>query len=553
MAKNQKKGTTSDGEDTIYFQTNASKSGRNTDNRNTQELDTKEVRRTANAQAQNQGQNGNVYRGNGQNQGYYNNQNGNIYRGNGQNQNYNNQGYYNQGYNQNSNQEGSIYRGSPQSQNGYNQSYNNQGYNNQNGYNQGYNNQNGYNQGYNNQNGYNQGYNQSYNSQNGNVYRGNNQNQGYNQGYNNQNGNVRRGNSQNSGSRNQQNQNARAASNKNQNRNRNNGGYAASAAASKPKKHKKHSLWKKVLKIICIVIVALFLLYSVVALIGIISMNHVTDEERTYTDGSLDASYVKNVLVIGSDTRDPDTDSGRSDSMILISINSRTGEIYLTSIMRDAYVYIPGYGNAKLNAAYSYGGADLLMDTIEYNYEIHIEDYVMFTFEAFVDVIDAVGGVEITISDEEAEAINDILISEVNELMGDDTNDDLLDAGGTLVLNGKQALSYARIRYVGNADFERTERQRTVIEAVIESALSNPISIVNICLSSFSELTTNMSVASLYSYAVLTPFQLIFYDLEQQRIPTDDMYTNATIDGQSVLEVDFDAAIDLLEETIYAK
>ena len=89
-------------------------------------------------------------------------------------------------------------------------------------------------------------------------------------------------------------------------------------------------------------------------------------------------------------------------------------------------------------------------------------------------MIDAVGGVELEISDREAEAVNEILISEVNEIMGDDREDDLLDGGGKLTLDGKQALSYSRIRYVGNADFERTERQRTVMSQVMSKVKGNP-------------------------------------------------------------------------------
>ncbi len=303
---------------------------------------------------------------------------------------------------------------------------------------------------------------------------------------------------------------------------------------------------------LCLLIILLFLLYSAVALVGILSMNHVDTGSRSVTTGSLSESYVKNVLVIGTDSRDPETDAGRSDSMILVSINSKTNNVYMTSLMRDAYVEIPGNGSGKLNAAYSYGGAELLMDTIEYNYDVRIDDYVMLTFEACVDAIDAVGGVELTISDEEAEAINEILISEVNEIMGDDREDDLLSGGGTLELDGKQALSYSRIRYVGNADFERTERQRVVMQQVMERALGNPLRLAAVCARALPDLTTNMSVLSLYRYAVVAPVQLLFYDTQQQRIPADGTYSNATIGGESVLEVDFSAAQQLLEQTVFA-
>lgn len=323
-------------------------------------------------------------------------------------------------------------------------------------------------------------------------------------------------------------------------------------ARTQGRNRQKKSLLYRLVRMLCLLIILLFLLYSVVALVGILSMNHVDTGSRSVTTGSLSESYVKNVLVIGNDSRDPETDAGRSDSMILVSINSKTNNVYMTSLMRDAYVEIPGNGSGKLNAAYSYGGAELLMDTIEYNYDVRIDDYVMLTFEACVDAIDAVGGVELTISDEEAEAINEILISEVNEIMGDDREDDLLSGGGTLELDGKQALSYSRIRYVGNADFERTERQRVVMQQVMERALGNPLRLAVVCARALPDLTTNMSVLSLYRYAVVAPVQLLFYDTQQQRIPADGTYSNATIGGESVLEVDFSAAQQLLEQTVFA-
>ncbi len=306
------------------------------------------------------------------------------------------------------------------------------------------------------------------------------------------------------------------------------------------------------MKLVLTLIVALFLLYSAIAMVGILGMNRVSTGERSVTSGSLDASYVKNVLVIGTDTRDPEQERGRSDSMILVSMNSRTKEIYMTSFMRDAYVDIPGNGGGKLNAAYSYGGPELLMDTLESNYDVHIDDYVMITFAACAEMIDAVGGVELTISDEEAQAVNEILISEVNEIMGDDREDDLLDSGGTLTLDGKQALSYSRIRYVGNADFERTERQRTVMQQVMEKAKKNPLRLASICMSALPKMTTNLSVGALYGYAVTTPFKLISYDMAQQRIPADGTFSPADIGGESVLQVDFAAAQQQLRDTVFS-
>ena len=317
-------------------------------------------------------------------------------------------------------------------------------------------------------------------------------------------------------------------------------------------RRRKGSFLGRLFRVLLTIVVAVFLLYSAVAMIGILGMNRVSTGDRGVTSG-MDAAYVKSVLVIGTDTRDPNEERGRSDSMILVSMNSRTDQIYMTSFMRDAYVDIPGYGSDKLNAAYSYGGPELLMDTLEENFDVHIDDYVMITFAACAAMIDAVGGVELEISDREAEAVNEILISEVNEIMGDDREDDLLDGGGKLTLDGKQALSYSRIRYVGNADFERTERQRTVMSQVMSKVKGNPFRLLPVCMGALPKMTTNMSVPGLYGYALTTPFKLATYDMQQQRVPADGTFQGADVGGQSVLEIDIDAAKQQLQSTVFAE
>lgn len=312
--------------------------------------------------------------------------------------------------------------------------------------------------------------------------------------------------------------------------------------------------WQRVLKSILALIIAVFVIYSAVALIGIFRTNIVATAERERTDDAAYAAYTDNILIIGTDSRDPETDPGRSDSMILLSVNSSTNTIYMTSFLRDVYVYIDdNYGYGKLNSAYSYGGAELLMDTIESNYRIKIDDYVLVSFAACAAVIDSVGGVEITLSDDEANALNEILISEVNELMGDGRNDDLLDAGGTFTLNGKQALSYSRIRYVGNADFERTSRQREVLSLALKKACRNPIALGRIFMTALPEVTTNISGLSLYSWSLRAPFLLMGYDIEQQQIPAGGTFYTDTIDGQSVLVADFTENYDQLVRTIYSE
>ena len=326
------------------------------------------------------------------------------------------------------------------------------------------------------------------------------------------------------------------------------------ARTRSPKSRVGGGILGKAIRAVLWVIIIVFVLYSAVSLIGILRMHRETAENRANISDVMDAAYVSNVLLIGTDSRDLSQERGRSDSMILASINKKTRELTLTSFLRDSYVYIDDeYGYGKLNAAYSYGGAGLLMDTIESNYGVRIDDYVLISFAACANVIDAVGGVKLDLTDEEADAVNEILISEVNELMGDDRNDDLLDCGGKQKLDGKQALSYSRIRYVGNADFERASRQRTVMTQVLKKAAVNPVAMARIFVTALPELSTNLSVGKSYGYTLRAPFLLIGYQLKTQQIPADDTFYGDDVDGESVLRVDCDANRQVLKDTIYRK
>ena len=335
------------------------------------------------------------------------------------------------------------------------------------------------------------------------------------------------------------------------------------SAASKPKpapkkkksSHSSHSgggFVKKLVRRLVFVLAVIFALYSVIAFLLIRQLEKIPKQERFVTSGSLYEPYVRSVLLIGTDSRDIGAERGRSDTMLLFSLNSRTKQIYLTSFMRDAYVNIPNYGYNKLNAAYSYGGAELLMDTLEQNYQISIDDYCVVSFMGFAGIIDAFGGVEIDLSDEEARALNVILQSEVNALAGDDPLSDFIEKGGTYILNGKQALSYARIRYVGNADFERTSRQREVMTQLLHNAKTRAAAAVPQLISSaMPHLGTNMSDFEMYLLSLRAPVAMA-YDITQMQIPADGTFSPADIDGQSVLQVDFDSNIQVLKDSVYA-
>ncbi len=327
--------------------------------------------------------------------------------------------------------------------------------------------------------------------------------------------------------------------------------------APKKKKKKKRSLLSKIIiRVLCPILsllVLIFGVYSCTSLSLINNLNKVETGSRNHVAGAMSASYVTNVLLIGTDGRDVN-DRGRSDTMILLSINNSADTITITSFMRDSYVTIPGHGQDKLNHSYSYGGAELLMDTIELNYNIRIDDYVMINFNSFASIVDAVSGIEVEISEAEAQEINTILMAEVNELMGDPVDSDLLDGGGKVKLNGKQALAYARIRYVGNADFERTERQREVITKVAGKLKSFSFSMIsNIIDEAVPQVSTNMSTWEMYWLSLKLPF-VLGYDFKQIQIPADGTYSSTTTSsGGSALAFDAQANQSILKEEIFSE
>lgn len=261
---------------------------------------------------------------------------------------------------------------------------------------------------------------------------------------------------------------------------------------------------------------------------------------------------VVNILLIGNDSRQNGED-GRSDAMILLSISSKTKTIYMTSLLRDMYVDIPGHDGNRLNAAYSFGGAELLMETVEQNLDIPVNRYVLVNFEAFANLVDAVGGVELELTTGELEYVNGYL-QEYNILTNRPQGTDNMDTTqpGLVHLNGPQALAYCRNRYIGT-DFGRTERQRKVLTAIIKKL---PASIGTnygeLMDGLMPNLTTNLTRNECYRLSLMAG-KLLTYDIVSDSIPQPDTYKNATIRQMAVLEVDFETNIRYLKEKIYGE
>lgn len=272
---------------------------------------------------------------------------------------------------------------------------------------------------------------------------------------------------------------------------------------------------------------------------------------KNMEDNSTAIIYDKNVfniLLIGTDNRSKG-ESSRSDAMILLSINKKDKAITATSLLRDIYLQIPGKNNNRLNAACAYGGPKLLMDTIEQNFKIGVERYVSVDFYVFMDIIDAVGGVTIDVTREEIPIINNY-IAELNKLKGEAEGSDYLTESGEQKLTGKQALGYARNRYIGT-DFERTARQRKVLnEAFQKIKKLNLIQLNSLLNKLLPQVTTNLTEGEIFSMILSLP-AYAGYDIRQWHIPVDNAYQFMRIRGMEVITLDFAKNIKALKEQIY--
>lgn len=315
-------------------------------------------------------------------------------------------------------------------------------------------------------------------------------------------------------------------------------------------RRKKKSIF---LKLIYFLLILLVLLGISIYLVSDFLYEKISYQEVEAVSGeNVREDGVTNILLIGNDSREQGTD-GRSDAIILLSISDKTKSVHLTSILRDIYVDIPGHDGNRINAAYAYGGPELLMETVEKNLDIEVNRYMLVNFQAFANLVDAVGGVDLEVTNEEVQYINGYLV-EYNMLEGNPEGTDYLDTSlsGNIHLNGPQALAYCRNRYIGT-DFGRTERQRKVLSAVIKNApkavLHNPMKLAEGLMTN---LTTNLTETEFTGLILQAP-KLMTYELVQGSIPQEGTYTNATIRGMAVLQVDFDANKEYLKTEIYGE
>ena len=279
------------------------------------------------------------------------------------------------------------------------------------------------------------------------------------------------------------------------------------------KKKKKWSTTKKV--VLSLLAVLVILVGTVLGFYQHVKNKIYIEKEPSISKSDTEFQEVKgitNVLLIGVDARDLD-EPCRSDSMIIATLDNNNKKVKLTSLFRDTLVDIPGHGEAKLNAAYMLGGPELLMKTVKETYNVSIDKYIIINFWGFETIVDYIGGIEVDVKDYQLE--------ELNKYIGESTggNDCPVEKAGIQTLNGKQALSYARIRYNVGDEYERTDRQREVIFKVIEKLQNTkPSKYLGIMNTMLEYIKTNIDPLEALNMAY-TIYKFPSLEMEQLQIP----------------------------------
>lgn len=300
----------------------------------------------------------------------------------------------------------------------------------------------------------------------------------------------------------------------------------------KSKKRRRRGCSSKFISLLLVVAILLGGCYGYIFLLAT-KVQH-ADLKNSYSSSLTRSSGVKNILLLGLDKENGGV--SRSDTMMLMSIDTKNKTLKLTSFLRDMWVSIPGYYNAKLNASYAYGGPQLTVDTIESNFGIGIDHFVLVDFEMFEKIIDSLGGVTVDITENEARFLRN--------------NTRVKVPAGENTLNGEYALIYSRIRKL-DSDFYRTQRQRKVISAIIDKAKhTNPITLAMTVSEIMPLIETDINPAEM-AYLVMLGIRYIQYDMSELQVPADNTYSSQMISGQSALVPNMEVNKNNIHNFIY--
>lgn len=279
------------------------------------------------------------------------------------------------------------------------------------------------------------------------------------------------------------------------------------------------------------------------------TISHEVDTGDTIKKVAVNVSGIRNIALFGLDRRTSAEKTTRSDSIMVLTVNYDTEEIKLTSFMRDMLVGIEGKGYDKLNHSYSYGGPELAIKTLNQNFGLNIEDYVAVDFLMLEEIINKIGGVQVEVEYEEVDLINQYM----NEIaVKNNKSYNKLEKSGNVILDGAQAVAFSRIRYHGDGDYERTERQRIVLSAMIEKL--SKVNILDIpSLATTIMKNTETSISQFEAIQLANDYlSLDFSSPQTSRIPRDGSFTTGiNKSGMWVMNVDFEKEKQYLRDWIF--
>lgn len=327
------------------------------------------------------------------------------------------------------------------------------------------------------------------------------------------------------------------------------GNGKGNSAPKKKKRRKKRGVLGIFLRIIVIFLLILviaggFLYFKMRDTLEVLEMNRVDSvhlEQQLYESINYRVNHdrkmegFKNIALFGVDSRSGDLLDGdnRSDTIMIASINEKTGEIRLVSVYRDTVLDVGGEYYTKANSAYALGGPAQAIAMLNRNLDLNILDFVTVGFEGLAHTIDALGGIEIEIDEEERGYLNQYLHDMHIELGTDETP---VEQSGLVTLTGIQATAYSRIRYTAGDDFRRAERQRTVLEKTLEKAKgASPTTLIDVANNVVGDMATSLSSREIVSLILMAPRLNL---VDTGGIPQEDLRDFTMIEaGSAVMPV----------------
>ncbi|MGM9630540.1 LCP family protein [Butyricicoccus sp.] len=305
-------------------------------------------------------------------------------------------------------------------------------------------------------------------------------------------------------------------------------GNQAKKAPQKPKKTRRISI----VRVILIALVAVLAL--VVLDISFLLTRYTYDDTNESSLSANTEDGIMTLALFGVDTRDNGDSGTRADAIMIMSVDPARSSIKLVSLMRDSYVEVPGYGKTKLCHAYGYGGPQLMLQTLNETFDMNITEYMTVDFAQMASIIDAVGGVTVTLTEDELAETNKFIDEYCWE---NNMPTQRIEAAGEQQLNGIQAMTYGRIRK-GNTggDWQRTERQSIVLNQVFSKATGNPVTLLRFLHGLMPNITSSMSKTDFWYMGLRTVVHGM-PSMDHIRLPLEGEWQyGTTSDGMSVIQ-----------------